>query len=151
MSNTIEVGALAGAIGGGLAAALICLLVGSAVAALLNPPVVRRPAAAMLASRRGGARAGVERIAGQRGRPQRRLRRGGAHLAGRCRVDVGCRPRGHCLGDIGTSRRAARRLTFGNVSRAGYPEHAAVAFSTGSGDLVVREVAASAKEDTQHT
>jgi hypothetical protein len=50
LSNTIEVGALAGAIGGGLAAALICLLVGSAVAALLNPPVVRRPAAAMLAT-----------------------------------------------------------------------------------------------------
>jgi hypothetical protein len=50
LSNTIDVGALAGAIGGGLAAALICLLVGAAVAALLNPPVVRRPAAAMLAT-----------------------------------------------------------------------------------------------------
>jgi hypothetical protein len=59
--------------------------------------------------------------------------------------------RGCGLGDIGTSRRAARWLTFGNVGLAGYPEHAAVAFSTGSADLVVREVAASPKEDTQHT
>lgn len=50
LSNAIDVGALAGAVGGGFAAALVCLLVGSAVAALLNPPVVRRPAAAMLAT-----------------------------------------------------------------------------------------------------
>jgi hypothetical protein len=50
LSNGIEVGALVGTIGGGLAAAVVCLLVGSAVAALLNPPVVRRPAAAMLAT-----------------------------------------------------------------------------------------------------
>jgi hypothetical protein len=50
LSNGIEVGALAGSVGGGIAAALVCLLIGSAVAALLNPPVIRRPAAAMLAT-----------------------------------------------------------------------------------------------------
>jgi hypothetical protein len=50
LSNSIEIGDLVRAVGGGLAAALVCLLVGSAVAALLNPPVVRRPAAAMLAT-----------------------------------------------------------------------------------------------------
>lgn len=50
LSNSIEIGTLVSAVGGGLAAALVCLLVGSAVAALLNPPVVRRPAAAMLAT-----------------------------------------------------------------------------------------------------
>jgi len=50
LTNAVQVGATASAIGRGLGAGLICLLVGSAIGALCNPPVIRRPAGSMLTS-----------------------------------------------------------------------------------------------------
>jgi len=72
-------------------------------------------------------------------------------LAGRCGTGRGNRVACGGVGRFGRGCGTPPGITFGIVGRAGYAELAAVAFCTGSAGPGSPVVAASAKEDSQHS
>ncbi len=125
-TNSVLIGATLGDVGHGLVSALICLLVGSAIGATLQPagdPAPGRQHADQ--HRRGRARAGLERVSGERRRAQR-LRRDVEFMAARIAGDRGNRAAHSGLERFRPDCGAAERMTFGKRSEPGYADYAAV-------------------------